>query len=449
MTQCFVHSNYSLNPDRGTIYGWNISYDASDTWWWRKVDCETGEKAVGNGIGACSAYPESVPSNVSGCYSYNGSCYICDKSKGDYVDCNADWLWKYNFPYHDWFKQVDCYDPYEEENEIIAEGCLDESLLRKVSMQEHVANDDVKTLSYSVDFTQFSQKYDALGRHRINKLPSHIALYQRNMSMFQPEVETSVVLQLPSISSADYCDRDSLGKWTCNINKKTLKKRVWSVDEFSDLERCDIKKGRDYWYYTRDTDPTTGKVVSKTYVGGVTCAWPEVDIIPETLQKNSVLSFDKKNIRVKASVEYKFSTHTTLGENNHIIMKMGDSFSDGYVVTLDDENTYDKHEEGHEFYNSCIDFEKNDEIESGEFECVMDLPLKWSDEKRTEKLKAVVRNDLETLMAEFTKKYWQDKINKAQEKIDQARDRFHADFGLDGYAGKNDKLPKEYKCPNF
>lgn len=130
-------------------------------------------------------------------------------------------------------------------------------------------------------------------------------------------------------------------------------------------------------------------------------------------------------------------------------MKMGDSFSDGYVVTLDDENTYDKHEEGHEFYNSCIDFEKNDEIESGEFECVMDLPLKWSDEKRTEKLKAVVRNDLETLMAEFTKKYWQDKINKAQEKIDQARDRFHADFGLDGYAGKNDKLPKEYKCPNF
>ena len=99
---------YSLNPDRGTIYGWNISYDASDTWWWQKVDCETGEKAVGNGIGACSAYPESVPSNVSGCYSYNGSCYICDKSKGDYVDCNADWLWKYNFPYHDWFKQVDC-----------------------------------------------------------------------------------------------------------------------------------------------------------------------------------------------------------------------------------------------------------------------------------------------------------------------------------------------------
>lgn len=149
-------------------------------------------------------------------------------------------------------------------------------------------------ISYSANFLQLVKKYDVLGRRGINKRPSHMALYQKNMGMSQPEVETSVVLQLPSISSADYCDRDSLGKWTCNINKKTLKKRVWSVDEFTNPTKCDIKKGRDYWYYTRDTDPTTGKVVSKTYVGGVTCAWPKVDIIPETLQKNSVLSFDKK-----------------------------------------------------------------------------------------------------------------------------------------------------------
>ena len=183
MTQCFVHSNYSLNPDRGTIYGWNISYDASDTWWWRKVDCETGEKAVGNGIGACSAYPESVPSNVSGCYSYNGSCYICDKSKGDYVDCNADWLWKYNFPYHDWFKQVDCYDPYEEDTEVCYEVDLAESetyLLKQMS--EYVFyNDTVLLDNDALELNSDARYYDVLGRNLEYKMSFNLekTVYQK------------------------------------------------------------------------------------------------------------------------------------------------------------------------------------------------------------------------------------------------------------------------------
>ncbi|MCQ2054893.1 MAG: hypothetical protein MJY82_06330 [Fibrobacter sp.] len=151
---------YSLNPDRGTIYGWNISYDASDTWWWQKVDCETGEKAVGNGIGACSAYSESVPLNVSGCYSYNGSCYICDKSKGDYVDCNAVWLWKYNFPTHDWFKQVDCYNPYE------GEDCPDPSYLLKKSAEiANGENANYVNENYGLDFVKSSKTYNALGQN--------------------------------------------------------------------------------------------------------------------------------------------------------------------------------------------------------------------------------------------------------------------------------------------
>ena len=188
MTQCFVHSNYSLNPDRGTIYGWNISYDASDTWWWQKVDCETGEKAVGNGIGACAAYPESVPSNVSGCYSYNGFCYICDKSKGDYVDCNADWLWKYNFPYHDWFKQVDCYDPYEEDTEVCYEVDLAESetyLLKQMS--EYVFyNDTVLLDNDALELNSDARYYDVLGRNLEYKMSFNLEkLFIKKLGMNQ------------------------------------------------------------------------------------------------------------------------------------------------------------------------------------------------------------------------------------------------------------------------
>lgn len=138
---------YSLNPERGTINGWNISYNAQDSWWWHEVDCKTGGKPVENGIGVCAAYPESKPTNVSACYSYNGSCYICDKSR-DYVDCNADWLWKYNFPFHDWFKQVDCNDPFEEEKR----QCPDWNFaLKKISHNDY---QEMSYGDYSFNFIQ-------------------------------------------------------------------------------------------------------------------------------------------------------------------------------------------------------------------------------------------------------------------------------------------------------
>ena len=139
-------------------------------------DCETGEKAVGNGIGACSAYPESVPSNVSGCYSYNGSCYVCDKSKGDYVDCNAVWLWKNNFPYHDWFKQVDCYDPYEEED-FFSEQCNVSNALYKKSNQRAVYIKETY-LNPSIIKNEY---YDVLGR-KDNKKTKFIKLYNLDFS---------------------------------------------------------------------------------------------------------------------------------------------------------------------------------------------------------------------------------------------------------------------------
>ena len=123
-------------------------------------DCETGKKEVEKGIGVCSAFPGSTPANVSACYAYNGSCYVCDKSKGDYVDCNADWLWNFNFPTHDWFKQVDCNDPYEEEN------CPDPSYSLKKSLEmASRENENYVNECYSVDFVKSSKMYNALGRN--------------------------------------------------------------------------------------------------------------------------------------------------------------------------------------------------------------------------------------------------------------------------------------------
>ncbi|WP_297943506.1 hypothetical protein [uncultured Fibrobacter sp.] len=180
---------YSLNPDRGTIYGWNISYNASDSWWWRKVDCETGKKPVEKGIGFCAAFPGSKPDKVSACYAHNGSCYVCDNSK-DYIDCNADWLWNYNFPTHSWFKQVDCYDPFEgEKTEVCYEIILDDDGLSLLKQR----SDDVETVyvpfndNDKVNFINKIYNYDALGRIVAKNKMSKYGSYYTKVDMFVSE----------------------------------------------------------------------------------------------------------------------------------------------------------------------------------------------------------------------------------------------------------------------
>ena len=127
--------------------------------WYEKVSCETGKKEVEKGIGVCSAFPGSTPANVSACYAYNGSCYVCEKSES-YIDCKADWLWNYNFPTHSWFKQVDCYDPYEEDD------CPDPSYLLKKSVEiVNGENENYVNKSYSLDFVKPSKMYNVLGRN--------------------------------------------------------------------------------------------------------------------------------------------------------------------------------------------------------------------------------------------------------------------------------------------
>jgi len=127
-------SCYSLNPDRGTQYGW-MNTDAKDSWWWREVDCESGEKVDRNRVGVCPGFPlDKVPSNPKrSCVAYDGRCYRC-KSENSYVDCSQEWLWKWSFSEQNigsWYAEVDCYNPRYEGN---VAGCLESKGLYKASI---------------------------------------------------------------------------------------------------------------------------------------------------------------------------------------------------------------------------------------------------------------------------------------------------------------------------
>ena len=440
MTQCFVHSNYSLNPDRGTIYGWNISYDASDTWWWQKVDCETGEKADDNRVGACPGFPlDKVPSNpTSACFVYNGTCYKCNPDRGS--DCSQEWLWKYSFNYSNWwYTQVDCNDPYEEEveGEFFAEGCLDESLLRKMSMQEYVTNDEVETLNYSVDFTKVSQKYDALGRRNMYRPSEKIVLFNKNIRYDKKELneERFIISGTLSGSSAELCDWLPSGEWVCGKNR-VLAKRLNDASEFNNPSKCNIKLGANY-----------GIVENGYLVGGMTCAWPNKNVdesksgyitrISDIAETTEFVNGKKRNVQIyKYKVEYKIVSNTVLGDNDHLTVETGYVFPNGHVTTSDEERAFDKHENGHEKYNSCVIF---DEIEkSGEFECAIKFSKSMRDSEKNQKANEKVQKEVEKVRDDLIEK----QLKKDQVKLNNAAVKFHKDYGIGGWSDS-------YECPKY
>ena len=160
---------YSINPARGTQYGW-MNTDAQDRWWWREVDCETGEKVDRNRVGACPGFPlDNVPSNPKHtCIAYNGKCYRC-KSENSYVDCSQEWLWKWSFSEQNigsWYAEVDCYDPFGE----ITEACFEidlsddgiallkrteKNVVKYANITENNMENSISTIYY----------YDLLGRN--------------------------------------------------------------------------------------------------------------------------------------------------------------------------------------------------------------------------------------------------------------------------------------------
>ena len=151
---------YSLNPERGTVNGWNISYNAQDSWWWREVDCETGEKVDKNKIGVCSGSPlGDVPKHPDRtCFAYNGKCYRC-KAENEFVDCSQEWIWKWSFngdPADSWFAEVDCFNPFERDEFI----CPDGSVLYKKASKDFIP-EEIEEVHNGPTMYYY---YDALGR---------------------------------------------------------------------------------------------------------------------------------------------------------------------------------------------------------------------------------------------------------------------------------------------
>ena len=167
---------YSINPDRGTQYGW-MNTDAQDSWWWREVDCETGEKVDRNRVGACPGFPlDNVPSNPKqSCIAYNGKCYRC-KSENSYVDCSQEWLWKWNFNEQNigsWYAEVDCYNPFEENFD---GQCPDRFYLEKSATNNH---EYFKIKKYTVEYSVSQKDHDALGRRLNGKRPKFLRTFKK------------------------------------------------------------------------------------------------------------------------------------------------------------------------------------------------------------------------------------------------------------------------------
>lgn len=401
---------YSLNPDRGTIYGWNISYNASDSWWWRKVDCETGKKPVEKGIGFCAAFPGSKPDKVSACYAHNGSCYVCDNSK-DYIDCNADWLWNYNFPTHSWFKQVDCYDPFGEDD--FDGQCPDGVLLKR-----NVASEEDEMPNYEIDFSLSSKVFDVMGRRLNDNRSKFLKTFKRQEKKIQP-IQNTVFDEGRFI----YIPIEDLGLSRNYLAKDGVACRAKSCGNL----------GKDYG--------VNGDV-------GVYCGYPCTELIEENgylrieiTKKKQTGSCSEGN--PKYTITFKLSAKTTIKRKNvyyvaPIGYKMGSS-----IVTEDAYKAGKRHEIGHKDSFNCLEkhkmfkseyiFELEDVCED-EFKCNKKGVIKGLADKISETI-TVQRNTGIDKIVQYNKKLWQRMCGWYHDKFSR----------YDGPGGPNN--PKDIVCP--
>jgi len=312
---------YSLNSERGSVVGWSISLNAQDTWWWREVDCETGDTPLEEGVGSCAAFPGKKPSDVSACYAYNGSCYICDNSES-FVDCNADWLWNYNFPYHNWFKQVNCNDPYEEEDE----SCIEEDViaLKKTSVTTDWDNNSFEG-DYKIDFMDLSIKYDALGKvykEKTMKKNHFRTIYTRELS------KTRKFNQVSNEKS-----------FYIHLNIRVLRK--------DGVDPCDKpcgELGQDYGIRGVDGGNDFG-----VYCG---CPYQNYSLnkVKVVQRKNGSCGYKNPNYKVTLTIPLDLSVK----RDDYFVVPSGYKFSDDLHVATDDErDCIFRHEKGHKRFAEC------------------------------------------------------------------------------------------------
>ena len=240
---------YSLNPARGVQYGW-MNTNAQDSWWWREVDCETGEKVDRNRIGMCPGFPlDNVPSNPqNACFAYEGSCYKCNPARGP--ECLNSWLWQVTFTSANvgwWYERVDCNNPFGEEDELVTCRCIDESVLKKEAVEVNYQKVDDNAKEYHVNFMKTGNKYDALGRMKNHVTANKLVLFNKKVSNKEKQFsrDYAAISGVITVSSDTLCDRFSSGEWVCG-KKNILAKRLNDDSEFNDSKNCNIKLRHNY-----------------------------------------------------------------------------------------------------------------------------------------------------------------------------------------------------------
>ena len=199
-----------------------------------------------------------------------------------------------------------------------------------------------------------------------------------------------------------------------------LAKRLNGASEFNDPGKCNIKLGVNY-----------GIIENGNLVGGMTCAWPNV-ITSKVYKELNRVRLNNKYIKI--AVYYTIMSKTILGDNDHLTVKERYVFPNGHVTTSEEEKQFDKHEEGHEFYNKCVTFEEINV--TGQFECTVEIKKEWSQKTMDEMIVSTIAKELEIIENPLI----EDKANEGQKKLNAMASRFHKDYNLGGYGDY-------YTCP--
>ncbi len=407
-------SCYSLNPARGTQYGW-MNTDAKDSWWWREVDCETGEKVDRNRVGACPGFPlDNVPGNPkNACFAYNGTCYKCNPDRGS--ECSNSWLWQGTFTSANvgwWYEKVDCDNPFEEDFD---GQCPDRFYLEKSVADNH---DYFEIKNYTVEYSVSQKDYDALGRRLNGTRSKFLRTFKKRENKIAPISNNTF-----DVGSVIYIPIEKMG-----LSQKFLAKQDDQCTDYS----CgnlgiDYGIGNDIGVYcgylctklNMENGFLRVEVKEKVQTGSCGENNPKYTI---TFKLPATATIKRKNIYYVAPIGY----------------KMGDR-----VVTKDDYEAVERHEKGHMKSYSCLEdkkmFKSEYEFElegvcEKEFTCNKNGVIKGLAQKIKDSVTVQKGTGIDALI-KYNKNLWQKMCGW-----------YHKNFSrYDGPGGP--KNPKDIDCP--
>jgi|GEM_PF-1734203 len=393
---------YSLNPDRGTQYGW-INNNAQDSWWWVEVPCDgsapeeesTSAGCVENQRGSNAVYTSTDCFSSSLDNMEEGKCYSLNPDRGTqygWINNNAQDSW--------WWVETPC------EAEEYANTCPDDAFLYKKTTAQAIEASSENNSTYTLEMPKVF--YDALGRKTTDSPKTKRPLFQRNIKHQTPtdinlwSEETSIYLESISVE----CGNNSKGEWICEevSGESVLKK---SGDDSSGIDTCGILGG-DY-----------GIVESNGSLrGGWTCVHTAFKVLILKHPNSEIGQCNDGSKLLKASFTLK-TTPSTLSRNDPFSVPAGYVFPNGYTATKEDETAMHYHELGHVKYNTCIKFPAIKKAYSLDCVCESELEKTYNE-------------TIDTLT----------KIGEKRDKklLDDTGELFHQKYGTGGYA-------KTYTCP--